>query len=47
MNLYSALGEAGLERGVTVDQAKQMIVAVLPNGEKTLMDFAEAFGKCY
>ena len=47
MNLYSALRNAGLESGMTVGQAKQMIVGVLLDGEKTVVDLAAAFGKCY
>jgi len=47
MNLYSALGEAGLDGCVTMDQAKQMIVDVLLDGEKTVLDLAAVFGKCY
>jgi hypothetical protein len=47
MNLYSALGKAWLADGVTVDQAKQLIVGVLVDGEKTVRDLAAAFGKCY
>jgi hypothetical protein len=47
MNLYSALGRAGLDSDVTMDQAKQMVVGVLLDGEKTVLDLAEVFGKCY
>jgi hypothetical protein len=47
MNLYSALGKAGLDAGVTMDQAKQLIVGVLLDGEKTVLDLAAAFCKCY
>ncbi len=47
MNLYSALGKAGLACGVTMDQAKQLIVGVLTDGEKTVLDLAAVFGKCY
>ena len=47
MNLYSALGKAGLDSDVTMDQAKQMVVGVLLDGEKTVLDLAEVFGKCY
>ncbi len=47
MNLYSALGQAGLDSNVTMDQAKQMVVGVLLDGEKTVLDLAEVFGKCY
>jgi hypothetical protein len=47
MNLYSALGRAGLAGGVTADQAKQQIVGVLLDGEKTVQDLAAAFCKCY
>ena len=47
MNLYSALGKAGLDSGVTMDQAKQMIVGVLLDGEKTVLDLAAVFDKCY
>ena len=47
MNLYSALGKAGLDSNVTMDQAKQMVVGVLLDGEKTVLDLAEVFGKCY
>jgi hypothetical protein len=47
MNLYSALGRAGLADGVTVDQAKQQIVGVLLEGEKTVRDLAAVFCKCY
>ena len=47
MNLYSALGKAGLDGSVTVDQAKQMIVGVLLDGEKTVLDLAAVFEKCY
>lgn len=47
MNLYSALGRAGFAGGVTVDQAKQAIVGVLEDGEKTVLDLAAVFDKCY
>lgn len=47
MNLYSALGKAGLDGGVTMDQARQMIVSVLLDGEQTVLDLAAVFGKCY
>ena len=47
MNLYSALGKAGLDGGVTMAQAKQMIVGVLLDGEKTVLDLAAVLEKCY
>ena len=47
MNLYSALGNAGLDSNVTMDQAKQMVVGVLLDGEKTVLDLAAVFDKCY
>jgi hypothetical protein len=47
MNLYSALGKAGLADTVTMDQAKQKIVGVLVDGEKTILDLAAAFEICY
>ncbi len=47
MNLYSALGKTALERGVSMDQAKQMIVGVLLDGEKTVTDLAAALDECY
>jgi hypothetical protein len=47
MNLYSALGKAGLDNSLTMDQAKEMIVGVLLDGEKTVLDLAAVFGKCY
>lgn len=47
MNLYSALGKAGLDNSVTMDQAKDLIVGILLDGEKTVLDLAAIFGKCY
>jgi hypothetical protein len=47
MNLYSALGKAGLDSNVTMDQAKHMVVGVLLDGEKTILDLAAVFSECY
>ncbi len=47
MNLYSALGRAALESGVTEEQATQMVVDVLLDRDKTVTDLAEVFGRCY
>ncbi len=47
MNLYSALGEAELASGMTMERAKEIIVNVLMDGEKTVLDLSEAFDRCY
>ncbi len=46
LNLYSALRRAALE-DVTQEEAKQMVVAVLLDGEKTVEDLAAVFTRCY
>jgi hypothetical protein len=47
MNLYSALGGAELKRDVSPEQAKEKVVCVLLDKEKTVTDLAAALDACY